>query len=67
MLRYFTRKLFESNILPVVIKYKLHRVAGYPLAKVWSIGAGLRRIYPGPVAQNRIVGQLFIARVRGKF
>jgi len=25
MLRYFTRKLFKSNILPAVIKYKLHR------------------------------------------
>lgn len=28
MLRYFTRKLFKSNILPAVIKYKLHRVRG---------------------------------------
>jgi len=28
MLRYFTGKLFKSNILPAVIKYKLHRASG---------------------------------------
>jgi hypothetical protein len=27
MLRYFTGKLFKSNILPAVIKYKLHRAS----------------------------------------
>lgn len=31
MLRYFTRKLFKSNILLAVIKYKLHRGEIHPL------------------------------------
>lgn len=40
MLRYFTRKLFKSNILPAVIKYKLHR--GVARALKYSPSARVR-------------------------
>lgn len=40
MLRYFTRKLFKSNILPAVIKYKLHR--GMARALKYSPSARVR-------------------------
>lgn len=40
MLRYFTRKLFKSNILPAVIKYKLHH--GVARALKYSPSARVR-------------------------
>lgn len=38
MLRYFTRKLFKFNILPAVIKYKLHRGEARALKYSPSVG-----------------------------